>query len=55
VMFWGVVFGHEKEYGYWRLSDLTEIRGPMGLMIERDLYFHPTPLDQCQDPTGRHR
>ncbi len=55
VLFWGVVFGHEKEYGYWRLSDLAEVRGPMGLMIERDPHFHPTPLDQCEDPTGRHR
>ncbi len=55
VMFWGLVFGHEKEYGYWRLSELNEVRGPMGLTIERDLYFVPTPLDQCQDPTGKHR
>ncbi len=50
VMFWGLVFGHEKEYGYWRLSELAEVRGPMGLLIERDLYFDPIPLDQCQDP-----
>jgi len=55
VMFWGMVFGHAKEYGYWRLSDLAEIRGPMGMMIERDLHFHPTPLEQCQDPTRRQR
>jgi len=54
VVFWGMVFGHEKEYGYWRLSDLAEVRGPMGLRIERDLHFEPTPLDQCQNPTGRH-
>lgn len=54
VIFWGVVFGHEKEYGYWRLSELCEVRGPMGLMIERDLYFVPTPLEECQDPSGRH-
>jgi len=53
-MFWGVVFGHEKEYGYWRLSDLAEIRGPLGLLIERDLYFDPIPLDRCQDPTRSH-
>ncbi|MPZ50843.1 MAG: DUF2958 domain-containing protein [Dehalococcoidia bacterium] len=53
VMFWGLVFGHEKEFGYWRLSELADIRGPMGLRIERDLYFNPTPLDECPDPTRR--
>ena len=48
-------FGHGEEFGYWGLSGLAEIRGPMGMMIERDLHFHPTPLEQCQDPTRRQR
>lgn len=38
-LFFGYVIGHEKEYGYFRLSDLMSIRGPWGLGIERDIYF----------------
>ena len=42
--FFGLVFGHEREFGYFLLSELEEVRGPMGLPIERDLYFHPKTL-----------
>jgi len=42
--FFGLVFGHEKEFGYFLLSELEEVRGPMGLPIERDLYFKPKTL-----------
>ena len=42
--FFGLVFGHDKELGYFNLSELEEVRGPMGLPIERDLYFHPKML-----------
>lgn len=38
-LFFGMVDGHEKELGYFRLSELKEIRGPMGLKIERDMHF----------------
>jgi DUF2958 family protein len=44
--FFGLVFGHEKEFGYFLLSELEEVRGPMGLPIERDLHFKPAPLGQ---------
>jgi hypothetical protein len=37
--FFGYVCGHEREMGYFRLSDLTELEGPGGLKIERDMYF----------------
>lgn len=37
--FFGMVHGHEKELGYFRLSELTEVRGPFGLKIERDMHF----------------
>ena len=33
--FFGLVFGHEREFGYFLLSELEEVRGPMGLPIER--------------------
>ena len=42
--FFGLVDGHEKELGYFNLSELEEVRGPMGLPIERDLYWKPKTL-----------
>ena len=42
--FFGLVFGHEKEFGYFLLSELEEVRGPLGLPIERDLWWKPKQL-----------
>lgn len=42
----GLVDGHEKELGYFSLDELQSVRGPMGLKIERDLYFTPCPLSK---------
>ncbi len=44
----GLVIGHEREFGYFSLAELESIRGPMGLPIERDLHFEPTPVSACQ-------
>ena len=44
--FFGLVDGHDKELGYFSLSELTAARGPYGLAIERDIHWNPTPLDQ---------
>ena len=44
--FFGLVDGHEKELGYVLLSELEEVRGPMGLPIERDLYWEPKTLQE---------
>lgn len=44
--FFGLVEGHVRELGYFSLAELRQTRGPMGLAIERDLHFKPTPLDQ---------
>lgn len=44
----GLVIGHERELGYFLLDELEEVRGPLGLPIERDLYFEPTPLSRCR-------
>ncbi len=44
--FFGLVFGHEREFGYFLLSELEEVRGPMGLPIERDLWFKPKTLEE---------
>ena len=46
-IFFGLVDGLDKELGYFSLSELESVRGPMGLPIERDLYFDPRPLSQC--------
>ncbi len=44
--FFGLVFGHEREFGYFLLSELEEVCGPMGLPIERDLWFKPKTLEE---------
>lgn len=48
----GWVVGFEKELGYFSLSELEEVRGPLGLRIERDLSFKPQPLSQVQSLHG---
>ena len=44
--FFGLVDGHGRELGYFMLSELQQARGPLGLPIERDLYWKPKPLEQ---------
>ncbi len=44
VRFFGLVDGQECELGYWLLSELLAVRGPVGLVIERDIYWTATPL-----------
>jgi hypothetical protein len=39
-VFFGLVEGLEREWGYFYLSELESVRGPMGLPIERDLHFN---------------
>ena len=43
-VFFGLVVGHETEPGYFSLSELLSVRGPLGLPVERDLNFIPKPL-----------
>jgi len=38
------VEGQEKELGYFSLAELSSVRGPMGLAIERDLHWTPKTL-----------
>jgi len=47
-LFFGLVIGFEIELGYFSLSELTQVRGALGLPIERDLYFKPKPLGELQ-------
>jgi hypothetical protein len=45
-IFFGLVDGHCKELGYFSLSELESVNGPMGLPIERDLYWKPKMLEE---------
>ena len=47
-LFFGIVVGHEREFGYFALDELEAIRGPGGITIERDLYWKPRPLKECR-------
>lgn len=40
-LFYGLVEGHNSEWGYFTLQELETTTGPWGLHIERDLYFDP--------------
>jgi len=40
----GLVSGFEVELGYFSLSELEGVRGPMRLPIEQDLYYQPETL-----------
>ena len=45
-IFFGLVEGHDKELGYFSLSELEGVTGPMGLPIERDLHWQPKTLKE---------
>ena len=47
-LFFGLVKGIETELGYFSLDELESVRGPLGMRIERDLYFEPRPLSAIQ-------
>ena len=54
-IFYGLVDGHEIEFGYFSLQELQAARGHLGLPIERDLYFTPVPLHALYDELKRER
>ena len=47
-----VAFGlcclHENELGYVSIDELQDFRGEMGLSIERDRWFKPKTLEECE-------
>ena len=45
-IFFGLADGHEKELGYFSLSELRKVRGALGLPVERDLYWKPKTLEE---------
>lgn len=38
----------EGELGYVTLSELQQVRGSLGLSVERALYWTPKPLSRCK-------
>jgi len=48
-IFFGLVNGFELEFGYFSLSELQSVKGPLGLPIERDLHFEPKSLRELRD------
>lgn len=42
------VKGFHNELGYVSLKELSSVRGPMGLYVERDRYFKPTSLSKIK-------
>ena len=53
--FFGLVYGLEVELGYFSLGEISTVAGPLGLKVERDLYFEPRPLSQVRHAhTGLH-
>lgn len=47
-IFFGYVIGLEDELGYFSLDELEEVRGPLGLRIERDEGFKPASLEEIR-------
>ena len=48
-LFFGLVVGQFIELGYFALSELKEVRGGLGLPIERDLHFEPKSLKELKE------
>ena len=45
-LLFGFVIGLEEEWGYSLLSEIAGAHGPLGLQVERDMWFKPSPIDQ---------
>jgi len=52
-IFFGLVSGLAVELGYFSLSELQSVKGPLGLPIERDLHFTPQTLKELQEKHNR--
>jgi hypothetical protein len=51
--FFGLVDGFEAELGYFSLREIESARGPLGLKIERDLWWKPRRLSEVQAQLAR--
>lgn len=51
--FFGLVAGFDVELGYFLLSELQTVRGPLRLLVERDLHFEPETLKDLFSQHGK--
>lgn len=51
--FFGYVCGFENEWGPFNLDEMQDVKGSLGLGIERDLYFREKPLREALEREGR--
>lgn len=49
---WGLISGHEVEFGYFSLKEIAQVKGPLGLPVERDQHFQPTLLKDIAKTEG---
>src|SRR3990172_8370521 len=47
--FFGLVRGFEVEGGYFSLDELESAKGPLGIGIERDLYWTERPAREVEE------
>jgi hypothetical protein len=48
AMAFGLTCGPEDELGYMSLEELRQVRGPLGLQVERNLWWKPPPLSEVR-------
>jgi len=47
-MFFGLIKGTHTELGYFSIKDLKRLKGPLGLGIERDLYWREKRVSELK-------
>lgn len=52
-VFFGLVIGLDVELGYFKLSELKEVRGLSELPVEQDLFFNPKTLRELREHYAR--
>lgn len=50
---WGIVDGFAVEEGSFSISELEDVKGPLGIGIERDIHFQPRPAKEILDSLSR--
>jgi len=48
-LFYGLVEGHEREWGYFTLGEMEALKWHGIPGIERDLYFKPVKVGECRE------
>ncbi len=46
---YGYVVGMSSELGYFDLSEIEAVKGHLGLSVEQDKFFEPTPLSKVKE------